>query len=215
MQFGRIGIWDDQVPLEHLRSLRGTMEKFWQYIYSGGWQIILQWQGGQTRTGRWISCSQRHREHCHELPSTLKQPYHYPPEGKTIYITIIQAYAPTSDYDGDAVEDFYERLQEILDHSLKNGTLVVLGDWNAKVGEDALKNWKGTCGRYCNQRTIERGFCWGIHSANTKHPKDAPQGLSSISKSLKTLKFQSPSKQWLVEWLIGEALTLLDADDTN
>lgn len=45
--------------------------------------------------------------------------------------------------------------------------------------------------------------------------KDAPQGLSSISKSLKTLKFQSPSKQWLVEWLIGEALTLLDADDTN
>ena len=115
------------------------MEKLWQYIYSGGSQIILQWQGGQTRTGRWISCSQRHREHCHELPSTLKQPYHYPPEGKTIYITIIQAYAPTSDYDGDAVEDFYERLQEILDHSLKNGTLVVLGDWNAKVGEDALK----------------------------------------------------------------------------
>lgn len=45
--------------------------------------------------------------------------------------------------------------------------------------------------------------------------KDTPQGLSSISKSLKTLKFQSPSKQWLVEWLIGEALTLLDADDTN
>ena len=106
-------------------------------------------------------------------------------------------------------------VQEILDHSLKNGTLVVLGDWNAKVREDALKNWKGTCGRYCNQRTNERGFCWGIHSANTKHPKDAPQGLSSISKSLKTLKFQSPSKQWLVEWLIGEALTLLDADDTN
>ena len=171
------------------------MEKLWQYIYSGGSQIILQWQGGQTRTGRWISCSQRHREHCHELPSTLKQPYHHPPEGKTIYITIIQAYAPTADYDGDAVEDFYEHLQEILDHSLKNGTLVVLGDWNAKVGEDALKNWKGTCGRYCNQRTNERGFCWGIHSANTKHPKDAPQGLSSIAKSLKTLKFQSPSKQ--------------------
>lgn len=56
------------------------------------------------------------------------------------------------------------------------------------------------------------GNTLGKHKAS----KDAPQGLSSISKSLKTLKFQSPSKQWLVEWLIGEALiTLLDADDTN
>ena len=104
------------------------MEKLWQYIYSGGSQIILQWQGGQTQSGRWISCSQRHRERCHELPSTLKQPYHHPPEGKTIYITIIQTYAPTSDYDGDAVEDFYEHLQEILDQSPKKDTLVVLGD---------------------------------------------------------------------------------------
>ena len=62
-------------------------------------------------------------------------------------ITIIQAYAPTSDYDDDAVEDFYDRLQEILDQSRKKDILVVLGDWNAKVGEDALKNWKGSCGR--------------------------------------------------------------------
>ena len=37
-------------------------------------------------------------------------------------ITIIQAYAPTSDYDDDAVEDFYDRLQEILDQSRKKKT---------------------------------------------------------------------------------------------
>ena len=64
----------------------------------------------------------------------------------------------TSDYDDDAIEDFYERLQEILDQSPKKDILVVLGDWNAKVGEDALKNWKGTCGRYCNRETNERGL---------------------------------------------------------
>ena len=72
--------------------------------------------------------------------------------------TIIQAYAPISDYDDDAVEDFYDRLQEILDQSPKKDILVVLGDWNAEVGEDALKNWKGTCGRYCNPETNERGL---------------------------------------------------------
>jgi len=73
-------------------------------------------------------------------------------------ITIIQTYAPASDYDDDAVGDFYDHLQEILDQSLKKDILVVLGDWNAKVGEDAFKNWKGTFGRYCNPETYERGL---------------------------------------------------------
>ena len=34
-------------------------------------------------------------------------------------ITIIQAYAPTSDYDDNDVEDFYEKLQEVLDQTPK------------------------------------------------------------------------------------------------
>ena len=73
-------------------------------------------------------------------------------------ITIIQAYAPTSDYDDDTVENFYDHLQEILDQSPKKDILVVLGDWNSKVGEDAFKTWKGTCGRYCNPETNERSL---------------------------------------------------------
>ena len=74
-------------------------------------------------------------------------------------ITIIQACAPNSDYDDDdAVEDFCDHLQEILDQSPEKDILVVLGDWNANVGENAFKNWKGTCGRYCNPETNERGL---------------------------------------------------------
>ena len=71
-------------------------------------------------------------------------------------ITIIQAYAPTSDYDD--VEDFYEQLQEVLDQTPKKDILVVQGDWNAKIGEDAYENWIGTCGRYCNTKSNERGL---------------------------------------------------------
>ena len=77
-------------------------------------------------------------------------------------ITIIQAYAPTSDYDDDVVEDFYDHLQEILDQFPKKDILVALGDWNAKVGEDVFKNWKGTCGRYCNPETNERSKAPGV-----------------------------------------------------
>ena len=75
-------------------------------------------------------------------------------------ITIIQAYAPTSDYDDDDddVEDFYEQLQEVLDQTPKKDILVVQGDWNAKIGEDAYENWIGTCGIYCNTKSNERGL---------------------------------------------------------
>ena len=73
-------------------------------------------------------------------------------------ITIVQAYAPTTDYDDDDIEDFYDQLQEVIDQTPKKDILVVQGDWNAKIGVDASKNWKGTCGQYCNPETNERGL---------------------------------------------------------
>ena len=64
----------------------------------------------------------------------------------------------TTDYDEDDVEDFYDQLQEVIDQAPKKDILVVQGDWNAKIGEDANKNWKGTCGQYCKPETHERGL---------------------------------------------------------
>ena len=58
-------------------------------------------------------------------------------------ITIIQAYAPTTEYDDDDIEDFCDQLQEVIDQAPKKDILAVQGDWNAKIGEDASKNWKG------------------------------------------------------------------------
>ena len=55
-------------------------------------------------------------------------------------ITIVQAYAPTTDYDDEKIEDFYEQLQEVLDQVPKKDFLIVQGDWNAKGGKDACKN---------------------------------------------------------------------------
>ena len=69
---------------------------------------------------------------------------------------IIQAYAPTTDYDDDDIKDFYDQLQEVIDQAPKKDIHVMQGDWNAKTGEDASKNWKGTCGQYCNPTTSER-----------------------------------------------------------
>ena len=71
-------------------------------------------------------------------------------------ITIIQAYAPTSNYSDDDVEFFYE-VQKVLDKTPKRDILVVQGDWNAKIGEEACKDWKGTWGHHCNTKSNDGG----------------------------------------------------------
>ena len=73
-------------------------------------------------------------------------------------ITIVQAYAPTSDYDDNEIEVFSDQLQNVIDQTPKMDILVVQGDWNAKVGRDACGNGQGICGLFCNDDTNERGL---------------------------------------------------------
>ena len=73
-------------------------------------------------------------------------------------ITIIQTYAPTTDYDNNDNEDFNDQLKEVIDQAPKKDILVVQGDWNVKIGENASNNRKGTFDQCCNPETNERGL---------------------------------------------------------
>ena len=53
-------------------------------------------------------------------------------QGKPFNITIIQAYASTSN--AEEAEWFYEDLQDLLELTPKTDVLFIIGDWNAKVG---------------------------------------------------------------------------------
>ena len=55
-------------------------------------------------------------------------------QGKPFNITVIQAYAPTSNAEEAEVEQFYEDLQNFLELTPKKYVLSIIGDWNAKVG---------------------------------------------------------------------------------
>ena len=55
-------------------------------------------------------------------------------QGKPFSITVIQAYAPTSNAEEAEVEWFYEDLQELSEVTPQKEVLFVIGDWNAKVG---------------------------------------------------------------------------------
>ena len=54
-------------------------------------------------------------------------------QGKSFKITVIQVYAPTSKTEEAEVEKFYEDLQA-SELTPKKDVLLILGDWNAKVG---------------------------------------------------------------------------------
>ena len=45
---------------------------------------------------------------------------------------VIQVYALTSN--AEAVEQFYEDLQDLLELTYKKDVLFIIGDWNAKIG---------------------------------------------------------------------------------
>ena len=55
-------------------------------------------------------------------------------QGKPFNITVIQVYAPTSNTEEAEVEQFYEDLQDLLELISKKDVLLIIGDWNAKVG---------------------------------------------------------------------------------
>ena len=55
-------------------------------------------------------------------------------QDKPFSITEVQVYALTSKAEEAEVEQFYEGLQDLLELTQKKDVLIIIGDWNAKVG---------------------------------------------------------------------------------
>ena len=82
-------------------------------------------------------------------------------QGKPFNITVIQVYAPTSNTEEAEVEWFFEDLQDILELTHKQDVLLIIGNWNAKVGSQETPGATGKFGlgmrNEAGQRLIE--FC--------------------------------------------------------
>ena len=55
-------------------------------------------------------------------------------QGKPFNITVIQAYALTSNVEKAEVERFYEDQQDLLELTPKKDVVFIIGDWSAKEG---------------------------------------------------------------------------------
>ena len=67
-------------------------------------------------------------------------------QGKPFNITVIQAYAPTSNTEEAEVEWFCEDLKDILELTPKEDVIFIIGDWNAKVGSQETPGVTGKFG---------------------------------------------------------------------
>ena len=80
-------------------------------------------------------------------------------QGKSFNITVIQAYAPTSNAEEAEGEWFYEDVQDLLELTPKKDVLFIIGDWNAKVGSQETPGVTGKFGlgvqNEAGQRLIE------------------------------------------------------------
>ncbi|KAH9592681.1 hypothetical protein MS3_00001284 [Schistosoma haematobium] len=89
-----------------------------------------------------------------------------------ITMNIIQCYAPTNDSNDDIKDQFYERLQLIIEKCPRNDLTILMGDLNAKVGidntgcEDIMgrhrltgrekRKWRKICKSVCIQQIGHR-----------------------------------------------------------
>ena len=78
---------------------------------------------------------------------------------KPFSITVIQVYAPTSNAEEAAVEQFYEDLQDLVELTPQKDVFFIIGDWNVKVGSQETPGVTGKFGlgiwNEAGQRLIE------------------------------------------------------------
>ena len=73
-------------------------------------------------------------------------------QGKPFNITVIQAYAPTSNTEEAEVERFHEDLQDLLELTPKKDVHFIIGDWNAKAGSQETPGVTGNFALECRMK---------------------------------------------------------------
>ena len=82
-------------------------------------------------------------------------------QGKPFNITVIQAYAPTTNAKEAKVERFCEDLQDLLELTPKKDALSIIGDWNANLGSQETPGVTGKFGHGIRNEARQRltEFC--------------------------------------------------------
>ena len=128
-------------------------------------------------------------------------------QAKPINFTVIQVYAPTSTANDDDVDEFYAQLQDTLDKASKRDVVMIIGDFNAKIGAGYQhEEEKVAIGKHGLGVRNKRGdslvdFCIGneLVVANTlfqQHPRRLYTWISPNGKVRNQIDFILIKKRW-------------------
>ena len=107
-------------------------------------------------------------------------------QAEPVDIVIIQVYMPTSTHSDEEVEDVYEQLEELMAAQKGSDYLVVMGDWNAIVGEGREENEIGQYGlgsrndrgeklvEFCRQKKLTAANTWFKHEKRRRYTWKKP-----------------------------------------
>ena len=119
---------------------------------------------------------------------------------KDCYVTIISAYAPTMTNPDEVKEAFYEDLNQLISSVDHRDKLIVLGDFNARVGVDHTL-WPNVLGRHGTGKCNSNGLM--LLSLCTQHELIITNTLFQQADKLKNTWMHPRSKQWhLLDYVI-------------
>lgn len=124
------------------------------------------------------------------------------------YATIISSYAPTLTSAEETIELFYSELSDTLSSVSDSDKLLLLGDFNARVGND-YQSWKGILGMHGLGKTNSNGLL--LLSKCAEFKLCITNTMFRLQNKYKTTWMHPRSRQWhLIDYIIVRQRDLKD-----
>ena len=130
------------------------------------------------------------------------------PLSKTRYLTVISAYAPTLTSPDEAKEQFYEHFDQVIRSTPQSDKLVVLGDFNARVGKEH-SSWEGILGRHGVGKVNDNGLL--LLSKCAEHSLCITNTLFRLANKYEATWMHPRSKHWhMIDFIIVRQCDIRD-----
>lgn len=150
------GLSETHWPGSDEREVQGSAGARWHFLCSG--------TTGRRQQGVAVPCSPSTRKACTSCTPISSRLIKATFRTTTTPLTVIQAYAPTNANTTTQSPLFYSQLQDAINSTPPSHQLLLLGDFNAKVGQQA-EQWAGCIGRFgqpgspCNNGNLLLTLC--------------------------------------------------------
>lgn len=211
---GLLGVGKLQILQRELKAAEidicGLAETHWKgkgHFTTNDHQIFVSGSDTASRNGVAIMVNKRIAQYVESYQAINDRIIEVTVRTKPTNMHLIQVYMPTTDADDQEVEDIYQEIEQIVSAIPKKEPLIILGDFNAKVGKTTdNNNLQNILGRYGlgdrnarGERLIQFAIDNNLTIANTMfkhHPRRLSTWTSPDQKSKNQIDYILISCRW-------------------